>query len=315
MPAGTVLDYSGWRPTWQQYTQMRADGIVGVVRYVYLGPGTEWKAMNKPEYDTTLSFGFQISFTPELSNDTWLGGKPKGIEIGKKARDWVRGLGFPDSQPLHYAVDTDVVPLKLSVALSYLEGCALGDEGPKCSAYGETSVIDGAFERGITQNGWRAAATSWDTNPSKHASMRQTTQRSYPYAGSYDENITTGSDWGQHPYTGANMPLPFSLWNDGVVWRVDAGGQSKVRVPDLQQIAFNFDQLKNLYGATQAECQVRDAIGEAKRWLDAIPESGRVAVTLPPLPPYPVPPTAAENGAAAAAAVKPLLNAQKIVVP
>jgi hypothetical protein len=216
---------------------------------------------------------------------------------------------------MHFAVDTNVAPGEVSLAVAYLRGCSDGGgQGPQ-SGYGETSVIDAAYNLGVTRNAWRAAALSWDSAASKRATMQQTTQRSYPYPGAYDENIILAPDWGQHPYTGDEMATPFTLWQDvstspATVWRVDAAGQSKVRVPDLQQIAWNFDRLKE-YGDPNPA--VRDAVGEGKRWLDAIPAAG--AVVLPPLPPYPVPPTAAENGAAAAAAVKPLLNSQKITVP
>lgn len=85
------------------------------------------------------------------------------------------------------------------------------------------------------------------------------------------------------------MAVPFTLYKDNAnkIWRVDAGGQSRMPVPDLQAVAFCFDQLQQIFGASAAECQVRDATtGEAKRWLDPIPVSKDVVI--PPCPPVTV---------------------------
>ena len=296
MPAGTVLDYSGARPTDQVLQQMKDFGVVGVVRYPYLGPGTEWKAIQPFEYQHLTSFGFSVALTPELSANTWRGGKTKGIEVGRMAREWATRIGFPTNRPMHFAVDENVLLSELSIALNYLEGCAIGggqvSAAGRQSAYGETSVIDAAYDRGITCNGWRAAALSWDQTPSRRASLRQTTQRTYPLPIAYDENIIEDADWGQHDYIGASMaaPVPFTLYKDAAqkVWRVDSGGQSRTLVPDLSAIAFNFDQLQQVFGFSAAECQVRDATqGEAKRWLATIPIAGIVNVNVPPCPPVP----------------------------
>lgn len=287
MPAGTVLDWSGWRPTDAVLAQMRSLGIVGCVRYPYLGPGTEWKTCYPDEYKRIRDAGLQIAFTPELSKSTWRGGRNAGIDIGRKARYWVQGLGFPDDRPLHFAVDENVLPSELNLALDFLGGCGEGGGQGAQSCYGETSVIDAAFERGITRNGWRAAATSWDTNPSKHASMRQTTQQSYPFAGAYDENIIISPDWGQHPAPdgGAMALAPYSLWKnaDGKVWRVDAGAQSKVLVPDQPQIDWNLAVLRiNGYPENQLQVGVVGTNATLKTWLDAIPDGNY----------YPAPPPA-----------------------
>lgn len=311
MPAGTVLDHSGWRPTDADYAKARDLGVTGFVRYPYIDSSTLWKACTQPEYDKILSFGFQIAFTPELAAGTWRGGHGAGLDVGRKARNYVRGLGFPDDRPMHYAVDTNVAPGELSVALDYLQGCADGDEGPTCSSYGETMVIDGAYERGITQNAWRTAATSWDPSPSKHASMQQTTQHSYPQfppdaqgRWPYDENIILKSDWGQHPKPlGDDMALPFQLWNDaGTVWRVDAAWQSKIRVPDLAAIGWCFDLLKEA-GAVAPDPRIRDVTTAAQRaMLQAVPDAAHLILVPPTL-------TAANAARDAALAAKAAVEA------
>jgi hypothetical protein len=295
MPAGTVLDYSGWRPTDADYRQAHAWGIVGFVRYPDLGAGTAWKACTKSEYDRILNFGFQIAFTPELNATTWRGGKPVGREIGAKARNWVHGLGFPDSRCLHFAIDSNVAPGELNLALDFLHGCNEGGGVGIQSCYGETSVIDAGVSQGVICNGWRSAATSWDPTPSVHASMLQTTQHSYAFAGAYDENIILKPDWGQHPApTGDDdMALPFTLWQtgDGKCWRVDAGGQSRVLVPDgLNHVAFNFNLMKE-GGELNPRIRPVDT-PEAQAYIASIPVSG--AVILPPLPPYPTVPSASD---------------------
>lgn len=293
---GSVLDYSGWRPTDNDYLQMRALGIEGLVRYPNLGPGTDWKACNKSEYDRILSFGFTIAFTPELKNDTWLGGRKAGLEIGKKARDWVHSLGFPDSRPQHFAVDTNVAPAQLGVALDFLGGCR--DGGGPASCYGETSIVDAAFDQGITVNGWRAAATSWDIEPSKHASIFQLVQKSYPLSGAYDENLVLRPDWGQHPApTGDPMPqAPYSLCKDenGVVWQIDAGQTNKIRMPDQAVI----DWVRFLLltaGFTAEQATVGDVGSNAmlRRWLANIPDGNYKPVSPPP------PPAVVDNAAIA----------------
>jgi hypothetical protein len=150
-------------------------------------------------------------------------------------------------------------------------------------------IVDAAFNQGITVNGWRAAATSWDIEPSKHASLFQLVQKSYPFSGAYDENLVLRPNWGQHPApTGEPMPTaPYSLCKDenGVVWQIDAGQTSKIRLPDQEVIDWvRFLLLTSGFTADQAKVGDVGANPTLRRWLANIPDGNKV-VTVPPPPP------------------------------
>lgn len=312
MPAGTVLGWSGWRPTNPQLRQMLALGIVGCHRYeTDDDPGNQWKVCSKAEYDNLLNLGFHVLSDFEVHGTSWRGGYALGVRHGRMGRQKWRAKGLPDDRPVSFAVDSAVPVAERETALEYLRGCRDGGEVGPVMAYGPTQIIDEAIKRGYTKNSHRTAAESWsEFKPSSTATLKQVVQASYaqwfpPDAQGnhpYDENIIVDPinkpDWGQHPAPrGAEMAIPFTLYQDsaGILWRVDAGGQSKVRVPDgLPAIAFLFDQLQQIYGASQAECVVRDGkTGEAKKWLDGIPVSG----ACPPCPPCP--PANVDNAAIA----------------
>jgi len=310
MPANTVLDWSYWRPSQPQLILMRQLGIVGVQRYETSDSGNQGKVCSKAEYENLLGLGFQVLAGFEVNNTSWRSGYSGGLNHGGQARSKWRLKGHPDSRPIAFAVDSNVAATAADVNLAcdYLRGCVDGGGVGPQMVYGESSIITAAYERGIVINGWRAAAKSWDPVRSPYASLEQQVTKSYPQFPPdangnwpYDENLIIKPDWGQHPapHTGDDMAIPFTLYKDSSnpqkIWRVDAGGQSKIQVPDLQAVAFCFDQLQQVFGATAADCQVRDATtGEAKRWLDAIPVSKEVVIP-------PCPPAAVDNAAIAKA--------------
>jgi len=211
MPAGTVLGWSGWRPTDAQLRQMLALGIVGCHRYeTDDAPGNQWKVCSKAEYDHLLSLGFHVLSDFEVNNTSWRGGYARGLAHGEMARRKWRAKGLPDERPISFAIDSNVLPTTADqeLALEYLRGCRDGGGVGPVMGYGESSVIDEAVRRGYTKNSHRAAAESWsDNKPSTSASLRQVVQASYaqwfpPDAQGrhpYDENIIVKPDWGQHP--------------------------------------------------------------------------------------------------------------------
>lgn len=289
MPAATVADYSGWRP---DPRTLREAGFVGVVRYPYLGAGTEWKTIQRPEYQALLDAGLSVALTPELAKNTWRGGYAAGVTVGKMAGDWAHYLGHPDDRPLHFAVDEDVRPGELMLAMDYLHGCNDGRAVGIQSSYGESMVIDWAIANGVCCNGWRAAARAWDPGASKLGSIEQQITKSYPQfpPTAYDENIILKTDWGQHPAPqGEEVALtPYSLWRDvdGKVWRVDAGAQSKVYVPDQAQIDWNFAVLRfSGYPENQLQLGVVGSNATLKTWLDGVPDAATFARVAPPAPP------------------------------
>jgi len=244
MPWANVLDYSGFRPSAPALVQA---GVVGVCRYLYLGTGTTWKALTKPEDVALRTAGIAVAGNAELARDTWLKGYPEGLRIGEIARQQMRGLGRPDERPIIFSVDTGVAPSQRNLAMDFMRGCNDGGGcGPQALYHG-TNLINMAHDLGLIRFGWRAMSSSWSTVPSNHVAIHQQVTQSYPQWNtdprSYDENIIIQPDWGQFPAPGgADMAVaPYSLWTDqtGALWRIDAGQQSKVWIPDVPQRDWN----------------------------------------------------------------------------
>lgn len=313
MPAGTVLGWSGWRPTDAQLRQMLALGIVGCHRYeTDDDPGNQWKVCSKAEYDNLLSLGFHVLSDFEVHGTSWRGGYPLGVKHGEMGRRKWRAKGLPDERPISFAIDSAVPVAERETALEYLRGCRDGGGVGPVMGYGGSPVIDEAVKRGYTKNSHRTAAESWsDFQPSTTATLKQVVQASYaqwfpPDAQGrhpYDENIIVDPinkpDWGQHPKPqGDDMPnnAPYALMKDetGKIWQVDASQQSKVLVPDTDVLGWV--QALIIWGGYPAG---QEKVGEVgtnatlRRWLANIPVS--------PGPPPPPPPAVVDNAAIAKA--------------
>ena len=198
-----VLDYSGWRPNANDFAVMRANGIVGVSRY--LAPLTAehaWKRITKPEYDYTVANGLSVVLNWEEHTASWTGGYNAGVSAGQQARAQARALGCPDDRPIIQSIDQAVVPSQLSTALLFQQGFNDGGGCGPQGCYGTAYLLGELWARHDICVAWQAAARAWFGNGPQfpEASMIQFANKSFPFPPTqYDQNFCAKYDWGQFP--------------------------------------------------------------------------------------------------------------------
>lgn len=183
----TVLDYSVWRPSMAQLA-----GQEGVSRYLTWPDTTFNKAKQifKPEYDLLIGSGFTVVLNWEWQKGTWREGFAGGRRDGAEARRQADALGYPADCIVVQSVDTDALPSEYPTAFAYQDGFNQGfGRGPE-GCYGEGTLVDQMFDRGLIRVGWSTLATSWGGVSTK-AQMVQTSN-----VGSYDVNVVRAPWWG-----------------------------------------------------------------------------------------------------------------------
>jgi hypothetical protein len=198
-----VLDYSGWRPTANDFTSMRANGIVGVSRY--LAPATSehaWKRIVKPEFDFIVANGLSVVLNWEEHEGSWRGGYPAGVTAGQQARAQARALGVGDDRVIIQSIDQAVYIPELATAIGFQQGFNDGGECGPQGCYGTQLLIDELYARHLIGVGWQAAARGWYGNQpqSTNVAMIQFAQKNFPFPPTvYDQNVCVKLDWGQTP--------------------------------------------------------------------------------------------------------------------
>jgi len=185
-----VLDYSSWRPSMEQLHGMT--DLQGVSRYLTYPDSTFNKAkqITKPEYDQLIANGFTVNLNWEWQKGTWREGFAGGRRDGAEARRQADALGYPGDCIVVQSVDTDALPSEYPTAFAYQDGFNQGYvRGPQ-GMYGEGTLIDQMFDRGLIRIGWNTMATAWG-GVSGRAQMVQTQG-----LGAYDINVVRTPWWG-----------------------------------------------------------------------------------------------------------------------
>lgn len=199
-----VLDYSGWRPNVNDFAAMRANGIVGVSRY--LAPMTaehNWKRISKAEYEFITNNGLSVVLNWEEHAGTWRGGYGAGVAAGREARAQARAIGFGDDRPIIQSIDTAVLPSEMATAVAFQQGFNDGGGCGPQGCYGTYPILTELWNTNRICVAWQTAARAWYGNGPQfeHASMLQFANKSFPMfpSASYDQNIVLCADWGQQP--------------------------------------------------------------------------------------------------------------------
>lgn len=175
--------------------QVKATGAIGAVRYV--GDFTSSKVIDKPEYDALLAAGLQVALVCEFSALSWQQGFDTGKSFGVAARLHANDLGFPKERPIYVAVDSDVQPSQLNVALEHVRGFSLGAGGFPQGVYGTCYLINECLIRNYISVGWQSMSRGFFGNGTicSNAAVVQN-----PPPGSvFDKNTVLKDDWGQVP--------------------------------------------------------------------------------------------------------------------
>lgn len=187
-----TVDIAWDRPT---VAQIKATGAVGVLRYLSNDVTKNIRAQEVVDYQAA---GLAIGLVWETTTGRATQGYQAGVDDAKTAAIQRRSVGLPDTEPIHFAVDSD---LPWSAVLPYFQG-ATSVVGKQFSGdYGGFSIIEGAAAWGLSYN-WQTLA--WSAGRvSSHATLYQ--YGGTTLGGAADLNYILAPNWGQYPE--ADMPL------------------------------------------------------------------------------------------------------------
>lgn len=137
-----------------------AAGKTFVLRYAPY-PGDGGKGLTLDEVQEYHAAGLGIGLVFESTGGRPHGGYANGREDGLIARQGADSVGFPDSLPIYFAVDYDVVsgPDWQAIA-DYFRGINSVLPVLQMGDYGEADVIDFCHDNGLTAWHWQTAAWS-----------------------------------------------------------------------------------------------------------------------------------------------------------
>ncbi|MCU1680925.1 MAG: hypothetical protein JWQ81_1664 [Amycolatopsis sp.] len=156
MSLGKWADYSGGRPSG---ATLKADGYVGVIRYV--GLGSAGKRITAAEYQDLVRNGIQVLLVAELNtDDAWVAADDyaAGVSHANTARADARTCGIPDSVPILAAADSHATAGQVADAVKYARGFndALGHT--ESGTYGFLETLTGAHNAGVGSYFWLAGS-------------------------------------------------------------------------------------------------------------------------------------------------------------
>lgn len=159
------IDYSWARPTG---AAIKAAGFDFVMRYVDY-PGANGKGLTKVELDDLRAHGLAVGLVFESTANRALEGNAAGYHDAIAASAAIKKLGFPDDQPVYFAVDFDAQPKDMGAIDDYL-GDAANELGLlRVGVYGSYAVIDHCHEQGTATWFWQTYAWSGGKqHPDRH---------------------------------------------------------------------------------------------------------------------------------------------------
>lgn len=183
-------DYSFARP---DPSQLKADGIVGVLRY--LAPddvNNHGKILFPAERDELLGAGLDIALNFEWYEGRCNEGAASGTADAKTALTEAESLGYPAGKCIYFSHDTgiyDWTPIE-----SYFRAARVALGGKyKLGAYGSYDLISHLFSLGLIDYGWQTVAWS-NGQRDPEAVIYQTGEQIL--GGSADVDLVTSTDIG-----------------------------------------------------------------------------------------------------------------------
>ena len=178
-------------------------GIKGVIRYI---DGSEqrvgklsWKSASKGELAHYHKGGIATMLVFERSTTRHLGGAVAGAEDGKLARESAKALGYPTSETILIAFDTDVTSRDTKAAVDYFNAFRKACLYP-VGVYGDYQVIDAVKGLGSVCN-IQPNAAGW----SGFWVFKKFFARTHPAAHALQQSQRNG-------YDPNNVLRPFAMW-------------------------------------------------------------------------------------------------------
>lgn len=151
-------DYSFARPT---PAQLRANGVVGVLRYLAPDdPNTHGKLLLPAERDLLLNGGLDIALNFEWYEGRCNEGAMAGTADGATALAEAKALRYPQGKCIYFSHDTGVYNWQAIDA--YFRSARDGLQGYyKIGAYGSYELIQHLHDAGLIDKGWQTLAWSF----------------------------------------------------------------------------------------------------------------------------------------------------------
>lgn len=150
------VDYSWARPGGKA---IREAGFTFAMRYVPY-PGDGGKGLTRGEVDDLHANGVAVGLVFESTANRALGGRIAGLRDGNVVVEACEQLGWPDYEPVYFAVDFDATPEQQPAIDEYLRGAAVPLGLPLVGVYGGYHVVKRCWENGTAKWLWQTYAWS-----------------------------------------------------------------------------------------------------------------------------------------------------------
>lgn len=153
-------------PTSARLTQLKANGLMTIIRYInplgQAGP----KTVKIPEARAIAAAGLRLALVCEGWGDAEGHGgidRPSGDRDGERCRNYAITVGAPVGAGIYFAVDTDESASRIaSLVLPYFQEVKKDLDGHfRVGVYGSGAVCAAVQDAGLAELTWLAQSTGW----------------------------------------------------------------------------------------------------------------------------------------------------------
>ena len=200
------IDYSFGRP---DLDAVKAHGYTFVIRYLARQGGG--KVITPQEAAQIWTRGLALALVYEQGAGRAREGAAAGRGDALTAATQARGLGFPESKPIYFAVDEDVQEKDLPLVDAYLRGAAEAMGSSRIGVYGSYRVIEHCAGAHSACFFWQTAAWSHGL-VSAHAHLLQTRNEQLVGGARVDLDTSLTVDFGAWAPPAAPVLSPAQQW-------------------------------------------------------------------------------------------------------
>lgn len=205
-PSAHGVDYAWGRPG---VDALNARGLGFVARY--LSPDHTGKNLTPSEARELIAAGLSIVCVWESSENRALGGRAAGESDARAAARQAQICGMPADRPIYFAVDFDAQIVDQPKINEYLRGAGAVLGHSRVGIYGGYGPVARAAAAGVAAWTWQTYA--WSNGRWMGAHIEQYRNDVVINGVGCDLNRAYGTDYGQWPVTGDDMPKPSDLWS------------------------------------------------------------------------------------------------------
>lgn len=137
-----------------------ADGVRGFMKYCVYDSTPRSKYWTRAEIDTVLDAGGFVMANWEIQADRALQGYAVGKSDGKRSRDWLRSIGYPEAVSAPVSVDMNTLASNFATVHDFCRGHWETD-GDQCPSFGYLDTDGGRALADICDGIWIPGAFGW----------------------------------------------------------------------------------------------------------------------------------------------------------